>query len=215
MKRRTKTRTLSGRSKVALVGTSIAAVLALTAGTIAAENGQHQRPPKTYRFSGDQVGTTVGLPIDTNDNGHMATITRAADKNFMTESFGETDQLPSGHPDRFCTLPNGQTGVRSTLASGGGQTWSYPKTSSQLWVQTIERELCAGQGMSTFHEESEIIGGYGKFQGATGTITATGRPDDDQVFQVLGGGVQLTAPQIGFAFVAVSTHYEMEFTVPR
>ena len=196
----------------------IVAALALTMTMGAAPSSVGNFKPGTYHFSGVLTGTTQGLPVDTNGNGHMATMTESVNTEFLVHAYGETDVLPFNDPDFRCTLPNGQLGFRSKLVPGGGQqVWDHPSSGSQLWVQSTVRELCAGGSTSTFYEEAEILGGFGQFQGATGSVIATTRANHTRVFRILNtpNQVQLTVPQLSYALVAVTTQYEMDVTIPE
>lgn len=210
--------TKTSRGKRLLLVAVLGGVLALTTSAVAVaipsgpppEPPEPGRPPhsqvRTVTFSGDITGVTKALPVDENP-GHAASLTTSISRDFLVEAFAETDSTGT------CTLPDGNPGFLSTLVAGGQEVWNYVKSESAFIAQVTDRQLCVGATGLSYRSEAEIVGGWGEFEGATGRVVTTDR--NGRAFRTLGGATQLTSPQLGFYFVAVTGHYEIEAQVPK
>ncbi|HEV8712694.1 MAG TPA: hypothetical protein VGX03_07700 [Candidatus Binatia bacterium] len=146
-----------------IIGVATGLLLAVSFG---GANADHDH---TRRYKGRLAGTFLGTRIDLNDDGVPATWSTQE----VSGTLGKrTNQLvtESVHTGPTSDCPGGVSIVDAQHGLGFGTgTGTFPK-GDQLYFQLLTRTQCGlGGGKSTVSDTWTIVGGTGKFDGASGT----------------------------------------------
>ncbi len=164
------------RKKGLLLGIATGIFLAVSGGNASAE---HTRPN-----NGKFGGTFLTSRIDTNDDGIAASwSTGEVSGNLGKRSFQSLVEVVPTGPTAAC--PGGVFIIDAAKGIGFGRTTQTFPNGDQLYSQILTRHLCGpGGGKNEANDTNEIIGGTGKFEGASGSgeahsisITQVGDPN--------------------------------------
>jgi hypothetical protein len=126
---------------------------------------EHSRPN-----NGKFAGTSLGTRIDLNDDGVPASWSTAELTGTLGKSTGQAvvESVPTG-PTSEC--PGGVSIVDASNGIGfGANTRTFPN-GDQLYTQLLTRTQCGlGGGKFTTSDTWTVVGGAGKFEGASGTV---------------------------------------------
>jgi hypothetical protein len=143
---------------------SVATGLLLTV-SIGDANAKRMRPT-----TGTLAGTSLGTRIDLNDDGVPAGWSTAVVTGTLGKSTsqGVVEAVPTG-PTPEC--PGGVSIVDAQNGLGfGANTRTFPN-GDQLYTQLLARTQCGlGGGQFTGADTWTVVGGSGKFEGASGTV---------------------------------------------
>jgi hypothetical protein len=122
------------------------------------------------RNNGTFAGTSLGTRIDLNDDGVPASWSTAVLTGTLGKSTGQgvVESVPTG-PTSEC--PGGVSIVDAQNGIGfGANTRTFPN-GDQIYTQLLTRTQCGlGGGRFTSSDSWTIVGGTGKFEGASGTV---------------------------------------------
>jgi hypothetical protein len=124
---------------------------------------------QTHRYKGQVAGTFLGTRIDLNDDGVPATWATQEVSGTLGKRTNQlvTESVPTGSTS---DCPGGTAIVDAQNGLGFGTgTGTFPN-GDQLYFQLLTRTQCGlGGGKFTASDTWTIVGGTGKFEGASGT----------------------------------------------